>query len=94
MGSRLLNGSPQLNVRVTLFPLVLLSTLTLGTVSGIPEMKLYYVRTYLQITTQHYVQMYETHTFIAKNVYIRMLNPFVQIGAVEGFIKTAINTYH
>ena len=39
MGSKLLNGSPQLSVRVTLFPLivmVLLSTVTLGTIAGIP----------------------------------------------------------
>ena len=41
MGSRLLNGSPQLNVRVTMLPLtpiVLLSTVTLGTNAGTPEL--------------------------------------------------------
>ena len=39
MGSRLLNGSPQLSVRVTLILLmliVLLSTVTLGTIAGTP----------------------------------------------------------
>ena len=38
MGSRLLNDSPQLSVRVTLFPLiliVLLLTITPGTIVGI-----------------------------------------------------------
>ena len=39
MGSRLLNGSPQLSVRVTLFPLILIvlsSTVTPGTIAGTP----------------------------------------------------------
>ena len=39
MGSRLLNGSPQLSVRVTLFPsilIVLSSTATPGTIAGTP----------------------------------------------------------
>ena len=37
MGSRLLNGSPQLSVRVTLFPLILtLSIVTPETLSGTP----------------------------------------------------------
>ena len=39
MGSRLLNGSPQLRVRVTFLPLmliVLLSTVTSGTIEGTP----------------------------------------------------------
>ena len=39
MGSRLLNGSPQLSVRVTMLPLiliVLLSTVTSGIVPGTP----------------------------------------------------------
>ena len=39
MGSRLSNGSPQLSVRVTLFPLILMvlsSTVTLGTIAGTP----------------------------------------------------------
>ena len=42
MGSRLLNGSPQLSVRVTLLPLILIvfsSTLTLGTILGTPVTK-------------------------------------------------------
>jgi len=37
MGSRLLNGSPQLSVRVTIFPLILIvlsSTVTPGTIAG------------------------------------------------------------
>ena len=46
MGSQLLYayGSPQLSVRVTVFPLmiiVLLSTVTIGTIAGTP-VKLYY----------------------------------------------------
>ena len=39
MGSRLLNGSPQLSVRVTLFPIIVmisLLTVTLGTIVGTP----------------------------------------------------------
>ena len=40
MGSRLLNGSPQLNVKVTVFPLAL--TDTLGTIIGTPVMKNYH----------------------------------------------------
>ena len=39
MGSRLLNGSPQLSVRVTLFPVILIvlsSTVTSGTITGTP----------------------------------------------------------
>ena len=39
MGSRLLNGSPQLNVRVIAFPLLLIMTVvvTLGTILGMPK---------------------------------------------------------
>ena len=43
MGSRLLNGSLQLSVRVTMFPLILMvlsSTVTLGTIAGIPVMNI------------------------------------------------------
>ena len=43
MGSRLLNGSPQLSVRVTMFLLILIvlsSTVTLETISGTPVGKL------------------------------------------------------
>ena len=39
MGSKLLNGSPQLSVRVTLFPLILIvlsSTVTSRTIAGTP----------------------------------------------------------
>ena len=39
MGSRLLNGCPQLSVSVTLFPLILIvlsSTVTPGTIAGTP----------------------------------------------------------
>ena len=50
MGSRLLNGSPQLSVRVTLLPLILKLLLlkvaiTLGTTSGTPVLKQAYVST-------------------------------------------------
>ena len=46
MGSKLLNGSPQLSVRVTLSPLILIvlsSILTLGTTSGTPVHKIIYI---------------------------------------------------
>ena len=39
MGSKLLNGSSQLSVRVTLLPLILIvlsSTVTIGTIAGTP----------------------------------------------------------
>ena len=44
MGSRLLNGSPQLSVMVTMFPLILIelsSTVTPGTIVGTPV--IYYI---------------------------------------------------
>ena len=59
MGSRLLNGSPQLSVRVTLFPLiliVLLSIFILGTIAGTPVIKMYivsYVRIFIAIVTSY-----------------------------------------
>ena len=52
MGSRLLYGSPQLSVRVTTFPLILIVfNITFGTIAGTP-VKLYnlvasYIVTYL-----------------------------------------------
>ena len=52
MGSRLLNGSPQLSVRVKLLPLILTvlsSTVTSGTIAGIPiECSSIYLNTQLQ----------------------------------------------
>ena len=51
MGSRLLNGSPQLSVKVTLLPvtsIVLLSTVIPGTIAGTPVATNVhmYIRTY------------------------------------------------
>ena len=56
MGSRLLNGSPQLSVRVTMLPLkfvVMESTVTLGTTLGTPEKILVYVH-----AVDDYITMY------------------------------------
>ena len=48
MGSKLLNGSPQLNVRVTLFPLILILSVTSETTAGTPVQQIYiYVVTYV-----------------------------------------------
>ena len=46
MGSKLLNGSPQLSVRLMILPLkfvVMESTVTLGTILGTPKKILVYV---------------------------------------------------
>ena len=59
MGSKLLNGSPQLSVRVTLCPLILMvlsSTVTPETAAGTPVIK--------PITTHQY-----TYLFKIKYVY-------------------------
>ena len=61
MGSKLLNGSPQLSVRVILLPLiliVLLLTVTPATTAGTPVIK--------SFTTHQY-----TYLFKVKYVYIR-----------------------
>ena len=53
MGSRLLNGCPQLSTRVTISPLMLInlpSTFTLGTIAGTPVINkctVHTVRTYV-----------------------------------------------
>ena len=59
MGSRLLNGSPQLSVRVTLFPLILIvlsSTVTSGTATGTPVINVYSksIATYTLVTLHSY----------------------------------------
>ena len=71
MRSRLLNGSPQLSVRVTLFPLILIvlsSTITLGTIAGTP------VIIYIYMYSMHVcIRMYVTYLlhacYIAAKVY-------------------------
>ena len=71
MGSRLLNGSLQLSVRVTMFPLiliVLISIVTLGTTSGMPAHKIMYVLQLLHT----YVHMITTYNIT--DIQIAMFN--------------------
>ena len=80
MGSRLLNGSPQLSVRVTLFPLiiiiVLLSTVTPGTIAGTPvtnnlAMYFYYLLvSYVYCAVRIYIYKVEPYQVIVSTLFV------------------------
>ena len=62
MGSRLLNGSPQLSVRVTMLPLIiiaLLSTITLGIFAGTPV---------ICISTKHNSSILLPETYVVNKI--------------------------
>ena len=66
MGSRLLNGSPQLSVRVTILLIVTVmkSAATLGTTPGTPVIKLLLKLTIVSITP------YKICTYVSNLIYI------------------------
>ena len=66
MGSRLLNGSPQLSVRVTLLPLsliVMLSTVILGTLLGTPTHQTLHTYVCINIHTIMYTSVVNLDVF-------------------------------
>ena len=70
MGSRLLNGSPQLSVRVRFLALVLSLTLTLGTILGTPVIQWTHIRNIhknVQGNNYKYVCMH-THSYKCMSV--------------------------